>query len=321
MPEVVVPPVASSAPGADAAGSAPGAGHPTPSSGNRDAQGRFAASPTAAPSPPAPGADSTPAPAWPDDWRARMAAGDDKKLKQLERFASPQAVFDSYGSLHARLSSGELKAAPPKDGKPEDLARWRSEMGIPAAPKDYPMPDGLTIGDDDKPLIDKFVTAMHGTHATPAQVQTAISTYFDMQAERAEMQAEADDGHKAEVEDALRQEWGVNYRRNVQGILNFLSAAPGDISSKLQSARMSDGRALLNDPAVVRWMADMQHQINPAATLVPPGVDTVQSLTDEINGLKAKMADPRSDYWQGPNASKNQDRYRQLIEAKAKIKP
>ena len=66
---------------------------------------------------------------WSDDWRSKMAGGDAKEAKRLERFASPKEVFKSYRAFETRLSSGELKSALPKDAKPEQLTAWRAENG------------------------------------------------------------------------------------------------------------------------------------------------------------------------------------------------
>ena len=75
---------------------------------------------------------------WSDDWRSKMAGGDAKEAKRLERFASPKEVFKSYRAFETRLSSGELKSAMPKDAKPENLTAWRAENGIPEDIKGEP---------------------------------------------------------------------------------------------------------------------------------------------------------------------------------------
>ncbi len=86
--------------------------------------------------------------AWGEDWREKLAKGDEKKLKSLQRFASPEALTDSYMSAAERIRSGELKTVLPKDAKPEELAAWRKENGIPETPDKYDLTfeSGLVIG-------------------------------------------------------------------------------------------------------------------------------------------------------------------------------
>ena len=72
-----------------------------------------------------------------DDWRTRLAGGDEKELKRLSRFASEADVYKAYRELEKKKSSGELKQALSKDATPEQIAEWRKENGIPETPDKY----------------------------------------------------------------------------------------------------------------------------------------------------------------------------------------
>jgi hypothetical protein len=257
---------------------------------------------------------------WPDDWRAQMAGGDEKVAKNLERFASPKDVTNAWRSFQQRLSSGELKSALPKDAKPEDVAKWRTENGIPEKPEGYKMPEGLVIGDADKPLIDLFLKDMHGKHAPTEVVQTAVQSYYKIVEQQAAQIAENDVAHKTEMEDTLRAEWGGEYRGNVNAIGAMLESAPGGIKDKILSARTADGRAIMNDPDVLRWFATTARELNPVATVVPAGGDQMGAITDEIGKIEKLMGNRQSEYWKGPTADKMQARYRELITARDRKK-
>lgn len=233
---------------------------------------------------------------WPENWRDEMAAGDDKLRKQLDRFASPKDVHTAWRSLQQKMSSGELKSTLPKDAKPEDIAKWRTENGIPEKPEGYELPKGLSIGDADKPMVDGFLQRMHAKNAPPELVQEGVRYFYELQEQQAAAIAEADVSHKTEMEDTLRAEWGGEYRANVNAIGAMLETAPGGIKDKILSARMGDGRAILNDPDVLRWLAGTARELNPVATVVPSGGDQMGAITDEIAKIEKTMRENRAAY-------------------------
>lgn len=253
-------------------------------------------------------------PTWPEDWRTQLAG--EKSDKQLDRFAAPKDVYNAWKALQGRLSSGELKSTLPKDAKPEEVTKWRAENGIPEKHSEYKMPEGLAIGEADKPLIDLFLQDMHGKNASPDVVQAAVQSYYKIQEAQASKIAEADVSHKQEMEDSLRAEWGGEYRGNINGIKSMLESAPGGIADKILSARMGDGRAIANDPEVLRWLASTARELNPMATVVPAGGDQMGAITDEIASIEKLMGNRQSEYWKGPKAEKMQARYRDLTTAR-----
>lgn len=259
--------------------------------------------------------------AWPDDWRDRAAKGDEKRLAKLGRYASPEAALDALFAAQQKLSSGELKTAKPKDNTPEAINEWRKENGIPEKPEEYGMPEGLVIGEVDKPLIDSFIKDMHGANAHPEIVKSAIASYYKLQdqqmAELEERNAEA----KTVTIDALREEWGGDYRQNMNMIKGALESMPEALGESIINARTPDGVQLLNTPEFVRWLANVQREINPVATVVPnAGANAGEAIATELSTLTKMMGDRSSDYWKGPNAEKNQARYRDLVKAQERMK-
>lgn len=264
---------------------------------------------------------------WPEDWRTKFAGEDKAHLKQLERFASPNDVFKSYRALQARISSGELKSALPKDQTPEALAAWRKDNGIPEKPEEYDLAldDGLVIGEQDKPLVGEFLNEMHAANASPASVKSALSAYYKLVAKQQAELAQADSDFRRTSEDELRSEWGGDFQRNVNLVTNLLNAAPEDVKLKIEAGRTPDGRMLGNDPAVLRWLANLSREVNPAATVVPgSGNNSGAAIDDEISTIEKAMGDKNSEYWKGAKPdgkdTKMQIRYRELITARDKIK-
>lgn len=254
---------------------------------------------------------------WAPDWRLKMAGGDEKVAKSLERFASPKEVHNSWKALQQRLSTGELVSKLPKDAKPEDVAKWRTENGIPEKPDAYAMPDGIVVGDLDKPGVDMFLASMHEANATPAQVQAGLKTYYQIKENAIAQQAEADLTHRDEVADALRAEWGAEYRGNINHVNAFLDMAPEGVKDKLLTARMADGRAVMNDPDMMRAIAGWAREVNPVGTVVPAGGDQMGAIQTEIDKIKTLMRTDRKAY---DKDEKLQARFRELLDAQEKRK-
>lgn len=259
---------------------------------------------------------------WPEDWRQKLVGDDARLLKRFERYGSPKDLANALINAQNKISSGELKAGKPADATPEQLAEWRKANGIPDAPDKYDLtlPDGLVIGDADKPLVGEFLTAMHEADASPTQVKAALTAYYKTQDAEAAKRADAVANQREESMVALRQEWGPDYTRNVNMVNSFLGKLPDGVGNKIVSATDANGLPISNDPAIARWLAGLAREDNPLAAVVDGSGDKAKGLADEILSFKAKMGDKNSDYWKGPMAEQNQKRYRELLEADARVK-
>ncbi len=260
---------------------------------------------------------------WPDQWRQQMAGDDAKALKQLERYESPAAIWKKARALEQRLSSGELRSTLPNDANEEQVKAWRAENGIPEAPEKYDLtfPDGLVIGEEDKPAIDDFLKAAHKANYSPDQVKESVRWYYDFQERQTEVRAQADERIKQESEDALRGEWGQDYRGNLQRVHNLLDAAPGGLKEQLLNGRLADGTPIGSSPDALRWIVQVARELNPTGVIAPnAGGNVGQAIDDEIAKFEKMMGDRTSDYWKGPMADKNQARLRDLYAARERSK-
>ena len=254
---------------------------------------------------------------WPSDWRSKLSP-DGKHTKTLDRLASPNALMDSYVALRQKVDSGELKSAAPfpDKGTPEEQAAWRKGHDIPEDAKGYSLDfdNGLVIGDTDKPAIDEFVKAMHGSNATGAQVQQAIKWYYEQQDKTLVAREEKDTEFLKASEDNLRAEWGSEYRTNINMIQGLVDTMPESIREIFANARLGDGNALINHPDMARWLVHTARTVNPVATVVPgAGANVATAIEDEIASIEKVLRTDRSAY----NAdNKMQSRYRELLGAR-----
>lgn len=260
---------------------------------------------------------------WNEGWRERMANGDEKELKRLQRFTSPDDVYKMARSLETRMSSGELKSAIKKDATADEVKAWRAENGIPETPDGYELKllDGRDVADADKPVLKGLLDLAHKHNFTPEQVKAAVSWQYTNAAEQETAQTEADNQLHQEVTDALNKEWGVDYRANMNMVATNVERGGSELSELLMQGRLADGTPIRSSPAILKWIVSNEREINPAGTVVP-GVGTSQAnaIGDEIANLEKMMGNRQSDYWKGPKAEANQLRYRQLIEAQDKLK-
>lgn len=319
---------------------APGPGPaPTPAPAPTDRVPAPAPAPSPSPAPaPAPsaaptlaGGRETPTPPaaanFPDNWRALLAGDDKSQLTQLERMASPAEVWKAYRELQAKVSSGELGAVPKplaKDAKPEEVAAWRKANGVPEKPEDYKieLPNGMVVGEADKPLVDNFVKYAHDANMPPAVVNQALGWYYQMQDALTAQQLERDEGFHTDSTVALKQEWGGDFKANLNAVTGVLNLFPEDFRAQLEHARTPDGQKLGDTPAFNKALLEIGKMINPAATLLPAaaggGLAPVESRIAEIEGI---MRGPNSDqYWRGESGAKMQAELRQLYTARDRIK-
>jgi len=264
------------------------------------------------------------APDWPDDWRDKLAKGDDKARKRLDRFQSPADVMKSWQELERRMSSGEVKAKLPDNATEEQIAAWRKDNGIPDKPDGYleKLPNGLVIGDEDKPILEGYLARVHGKNASPEIVADTVAWYYAQQEETIAAQAEADKAYGRQSEDALRAEWGGEYRANVNSVMSFLKTAPADdngtpLSDLLMGARMADGTLFGSNPAALRWLARLANDANPAGFVAPgAGGSQIDAINTELDTIRKAMRENRAAY---DKDEKMQERFRTLLLAQEKL--
>jgi len=262
--------------------------------------------------PPKDTAPAAPAPKagdWPADWRDKFSGGDAQKAARLQRYASPQALTDALIAAQNKIRAGDLKPTLGKDAKPEEVAAFREAHGIPAEPGKYDLGD-LEVPEGEKPMVDKFLASAHSVNMTPDQVRTALKAYTDISEEARNARIAQDNEIKASAEDALRAEWGEDYRTNINLVTNLLDAAPEGLRDKLLRGRLADGTPIGSSPEALRFLVGLARERNPAGVVVPSGVITAQSVDDEIQKIEKTMREDRAAY---NRDEKMQARYRQLL--------
>ncbi|MBO9380031.1 hypothetical protein GG804_25005 [Sphingomonas histidinilytica] len=254
------------------------------------------------------------------DWRSEWAGDDGEVAKFLGRYASPAAAIKAFKQQHGDIRSGKYIKPVDENSTDAEKAAWAKLMGVPEKPEAYleKLPDGLVIGDDDKPAIEAFTKAMHTAGAPKGVVDAALQAYYDIVDRQMEAQDQANTAARTATEDALREEWGGDFRRNVNALKGFVEGLPDGVGDALVEAVGSDGVQIMNKPEVVRWLTAMMLDKDPLQTIVPgSGADRSASVEEEIAGIEKVMRTNRAAY---NRDQKMQGRLRDLYAAREKLK-
>jgi hypothetical protein len=222
--------------------------------------------------------------------------GDTKFRERLNRFGSPAEITKSWLAAESKLSSGEYKpvSAYPDKGTPEQQAAWRKDNGVPDKSDGYQVKlgNGMVVGEADKPVIDQFAKAVHGKNWSQQQFNDAISTYYEIQDAQAAQVKAADAEYRSTAEEALRSEWGGDYKSYTTAVDNFLGSLPAEIGPLLANGRLADGRLIGSDPRVIKALKDIVFDLNPAASLLPAGAQRNGGIERLAEIRKMRQEDP-----------------------------
>jgi len=255
---------------------------------------------------------------WPADWRETVSKDDAKMLGRLGRYASPEAAMQALIAAQNRISAGELKPVLGKNPTADQLKEFREANGIPETPDKYDLGDmGKTLSKD---AVDLLLAEAHATNQTPAQVQASLKAYNSVFAKAMEMRHENDVAAKQASEDALRAEWGPEFRRNlnlVHGLLDGNASQP--LKNQVLGARLPDGTLLGSSPEVLKLLVSLALVQNPSGVVVPGSeANPLQGVEDEIGKIEKAMRENRTAY---NKDEKMQARYRELLGAREQMKP
>lgn len=253
-----------------------------------------------------------------EDWRSKLAGGDEKVAKELARYNSLADVAKALVEAKGKLRERNLGPRPlPKDATPEQVKEWKEAHGVPEDGAGYGVELDDDLEDAARSNYEAFLDRAAARNLPASAVKEAVAIYQEIEAEAIDRVVEGDLAAEAEVRSELTEEWGgrVEFKRNVAMAENFLQSLPGGIGATLMQSRDADGRKLGNNVEVIKWIAGMARNHGFADDFVPDAnggdVSGRVSIDARLEEIKKTMAD--GSYWKDKNL---QDEYGRLLQAR-----
>jgi len=257
---------------------------------------------------------------FPDDWREVLAGDDEKLLNELKRFTTPQMLVKSWKDTRTKISSGKYKSTLPDEPSEEELAAWRQENGVPESWEKYDrdLGDGMVLGEEDAPIVDNFLQAMHEKNLPANVAKDVLSWYYQWNDSLQQEQYQKDEQFRQEARQELRADWGGEYQANLNAIRTVIN---GDVADMLFSSRAPDGTIIGDHPVVLKALAQLARDANPSATIIPgSGTNNLQTVEDELAEINTLMRTDPHAYWKGPKSGYYQKRLQELNAAAARLR-
>ncbi len=199
----------------------------------------------------------------PPDWRTGLPE-DLRGHKSLETIkgkdwneAGPSLV---KSFIHAQSLVGADKLViPGKDATKEQIAEFRTKLGVPEKPDGYEvkLPEGLTEDKIDKKLMDTWRTRLHEAGIPKSQAEKIISDYLSDNLSVMTAQQKAAEKQAQDWEIELKQKFGADYDKQV----NYARYALRQLGSD-SLLQLLESTGLGNNPTVVEFFAKAGRSIS-----------------------------------------------------------
>lgn len=223
---------------------------------------------TIAETPPAPESTEAPASSSPtppaaliDDDAVALEAVEDNAAQSDE--ASEEVAASDPIAEDEPTSETSVPLTPEEQREVAELKaladQVRARQGVPTSPDRYTIPEvqGYTF-DRGAPLVKELFDVAHKNGIPDRAVSTLMGWFGGKLGGLTAVLAQKDAKDYASTAPALRREWGDSYNTNVSLMRTLIrdeKVVPVDARKAIESARLPDGRRLINDPAFLRYLA------------------------------------------------------------------
>ncbi len=257
---------------------------------------------------------------WPADWKEKMAGGNKDVESLLGRYASPAAAAAALAAAQQKIRSAKVVEPLSAEATPEQVAEYRKATGVPEKADGYKLPEGVVPDEGTKQYLKSFYEEMHAANVPQGVVEKALGAYFKNVETAAAKQAEDDLAFHQVSDMSIRKEWGPGYKGNINAIMAMFSTHPKEVQDNLLNARLANGQKLASDPATLRMLLSMAKDINPAATVIPGGLEAGKGVDDRIKEINTMMKTMGQQKWHSKENTAIREEHVQLIEAQEKMK-
>lgn len=221
--------------------------------------------------------------------RQMLAGGDDKFLKELERYKSIESISKAVkeARIAARNSGKPVRLS---DKATEDeIKAYREAYGIPESAEEYPVNfrDGYQATEADKAILGEFRAAMHERSIDPKAAEAALEWYQDFaQAQQQELASTLNKVAK-QTQAELRSEWGGEYEGNIGAASELMKSHLGEKGfEEMMDLRLMDGSRLQDNIAFVKMMAQLGTDYYGSNAIYNGDIETTsKTVQEKIDGL------------------------------------
>lgn len=256
---------------------------------------------------------------WGDDWKQKMSAGDEKILKTIDKFKTPQEAIIAYKELQAQFSRTRPIPELPKDATPEQVKEYREQVGIPESWDKYDtnLENGVVINEFDKPVVEDFLKRAHDKNLKPSEVKNALQAYFEVANEKNAEAIRVAEQKTTETLKELQKEWGDNYKSDLSLMVNHLKKTLGEEEvQKLNSAVLADGTFLIDNPKLLNYFLKDAKANNMNHTVTPNPAQEFTTLIERKAELEKLHATNPKLFYGNPELGKE---YNDLLEHERKM--
>lgn len=222
-----------------------------------------------------------------------------KRLEsQLGRYASLEDALLAGVTAQEKIRSGASKQPLAEDATEDEKTEWRKQNGIPEEAKAYDIAKvaGHTWTDADAPMLESFKEAAFAGQMPQAHVNVATTWFAKAAAEAKEkiaaQQLQTDRADTKAAREVLKAEMEADYLPSMKLMTRLLEdpeVFPDGSGQRILEARDSNGRRIINDPALVRLLVERAVTKEYGVGGMPSG-DAVAALSSRKEEL-AKVRD------------------------------
>lgn len=232
---------------------------------------------------------------WNETWRQDYSKGDKAKETALGRYKTAGDAIDALFELRKENGNLRNQVPPGKDATPEQIAEYRKGRGIPEKAEGYwnSVPKELTFSENDKTVVNKYLTEAHARGDDPAVVAANLKLVHDTTLQAIEMMKANDGAARTAFEQEMRNSLGAEYDDNMGRAKVFIETYfPKEMQQALMNARLGDekGTPLMLSAGFMKSLMNMARTINPANINLPGGNGAdIKTINDRIAAHEKRM--------------------------------
>jgi len=235
--------------------------------------------------------DTTPpAPAFGDNWRESLSAGNEDYTKTLSTIQSPEEMVKKLHNQEQLIRSGEHKAyaMPTSESTDDQKQAYREKVGAGLTSDDYAgaLPDGVVLEESDRGFFDHLAKSASDNYVPKDAFVDMFGSYNDYVSDFIVKRDETDAEQKRATDGALQEEWRGDYKANNNIIDTMFAKMDDNLVEQIKTARDSNDSLLIDNPDFKKMLLGMQLEANPIVP-IPQGASNAFDVETELQGLLA----------------------------------